>query len=142
MDIRPIRKATKEIAEDVNKLLCQLTGRPSVLSTVALNSLLHERDFVILGAFDGRERLVGIATVYAKNILTKRVAWIEDVVVDETHRGQGIGEALVRGLIASAYRMWAKEINLTSNTTREAANSLYQKLGFERRSTNVYRIRL
>ncbi|MED5220550.1 MAG: GNAT family N-acetyltransferase, partial [Actinomycetota bacterium] len=69
-------------------------------------------------------------------------AWIEDVVVDEAARGQGVGEALNREAIGRAQAEGATTVDLTSRPSREAANRLYQRLGFQERSTNVYRLDL
>jgi len=66
-------------------------------------------------------------------------AWIEDVVVDENARGKGVGEALNRRAIEIAIQAGAKTIDLTSRPSREAANRLYQRLGFSVRDTNIYR---
>jgi ribosomal protein S18 acetylase RimI-like enzyme len=69
-------------------------------------------------------------------------AWIEDVVVDETLRGRGTGAALTQAGIALARERGAGAVNLTSRPSREAANRLYQRLGFQQRQTNVYILRL
>ena len=69
-------------------------------------------------------------------------AWIEDVVVDESARGRGIGAALNRRAIEIAQRAGARTVDLTSRPDREAANRLYARLGFSQRSTNVYRLDL
>jgi ribosomal protein S18 acetylase RimI-like enzyme len=66
-------------------------------------------------------------------------AWIEDVVVDEKWRGQGIGEALTQAGIERAIQRGASSVDLTSRPTREAANQLYVKMGFQLRHTNLYR---
>jgi ribosomal protein S18 acetylase RimI-like enzyme len=66
-------------------------------------------------------------------------AWIEDVVVNEAARGQGAGEALSREAVRLAQEAGARTIDLTSRPDRESANRLYERLGFERRATNVYR---
>jgi ribosomal protein S18 acetylase RimI-like enzyme len=66
-------------------------------------------------------------------------AWIEDVVVDETCRGKGVGEALSREAIRLAFAKGARTVDLTSRPSREAANRLYQRIGFSARVTNVYR---
>ena len=67
-------------------------------------------------------------------------AWIEDVVVDAEARGRGVGEALTREAVRVAGTHGARTVDLTSRPSREAANRLYQRLGFERRDTNVYRL--
>jgi ribosomal protein S18 acetylase RimI-like enzyme len=66
-------------------------------------------------------------------------AWIEDVVVDDAARGKGVGEALNRAALELAGRLGARTVDLTSRPSREAANRLYQRLGFVARDTNVYR---
>ena len=66
-------------------------------------------------------------------------AWIEDVVVDETARGRGVGEALSQEAVRRALALGARTVELTSRPSREAANRLYQQLGFVRRDSNLYR---
>jgi len=66
-------------------------------------------------------------------------AWIEDVVVDEAARGQGVGEALNRRALELADELGARTVDLTSRPSREAANRLYRRIGFVQRETNVYR---
>lgn len=66
-------------------------------------------------------------------------AWIEDVVVDEAARRQGIAEALNREALRRATEAGARTVELCSRPSREAASRLYQKFGFKERDTNVYR---
>ena len=66
-------------------------------------------------------------------------AWIEDVVVTASARGQGVGALLTREAVRIAGEEGARTVDLTSRPDREAANRLYARLGFERRETNVYR---
>ena len=69
-------------------------------------------------------------------------AWIEDVVVDEAARGRGVGEALTLAALERARSAGARTVDLTSRPSREAANRLYQRIGFTERETNVYRYQL
>ena len=69
-------------------------------------------------------------------------AWIEDVVMDEKYRGQGFSKQLVTHAVRFVKEQGIPLIMLTSNPTRIAANKLYQKLGFEQKQTNVYRMNL
>jgi ribosomal protein S18 acetylase RimI-like enzyme len=64
------------------------------------------------------------------------------VVVDEAGRGRGVGEALNRAAVDEARARGAKNVNLTSRPSREAANRLYQRLGFVPYETNLYRFDL
>ena len=69
-------------------------------------------------------------------------AWIEDVVVDESARGKGVGEALTRAALERARELGSKTVDLTSRPNRESANRLYQRVGFELRQSNLYRYKL
>lgn len=85
------------------------------------------------------DRIVGSLTLATFRIPTGVRAWIEDVVVDESARGHGVGEALNTAAIDEAKARGAITVELTSRPSREAANRLYQRLGFVARDTNVYR---
>jgi ribosomal protein S18 acetylase RimI-like enzyme len=88
------------------------------------------------------DTIVGSLTLALFRIPTGLRAWIEDVVVDTAARGHGVGEALNQAALAEAQRRGATTVDLTSRPSREAANRLYQRLGFEARETNVYRFKL
>ncbi len=81
----------------------------------------------------------GSLTLVLFRIPTGVRAMIEDVVVDEALRGRGIGEALSREALKVARENGARTVDLTSRPSREAANRLYQRIGFKLRDTNVYR---
>ena len=93
---------------------------------------------MLFAARSGQE-IVGLLTLAIFRIPTGVRAWIEDVVVDNQARGKGVGDALNRAALAEAERRGAKTVDLTSRPSREAANRLYQRLGFKQRDTNVYR---
>jgi ribosomal protein S18 acetylase RimI-like enzyme len=86
--------------------------------------------------------IVGSLTLVIFHIPTGVRAWIEDVVVDADARGKGVGEELNKFALAEAKRQGATTVDLTSRPSREAANRLYQRLGFEHRETNVYRYKI
>jgi len=90
-------------------------------------------------ALDDDGTIVGMSTLVTFRIPTARRAWIEDVVVDETARGQGVGDALTRAMVDRARELGAATVDLTSRPSREAANRLYERAGFVRRETNIYR---
>lgn len=83
--------------------------------------------------------VLGSMTLVVFPIPTGIRAWIEDVVVDVDARGRGVGEALNREALEIARRLGARTVDLTSRPSREAANRLYQRIGFVPRETNVYR---
>jgi len=95
---------------------------------------------LLLAELDGA--IVGSLTLACYRIPTGLKAWIEDVVVDADARGHGVGEALNQAALDEARRRGAKHVSLTSRASREAANRLYQRIGFEPYETNLYRYTL
>jgi ribosomal protein S18 acetylase RimI-like enzyme len=101
--------------------------------------MLSSRAISQFVARDEHGTIVGVATLAVFRIPTGLRAWIEDVITDEAARGQGVGEALTRAMLDRARRLGCVTVDLTSRPSREAANRLYQRIGFERRDTNVFR---
>lgn len=87
----------------------------------------------------GDTGIVGALTLVVFSIPTGVRALVEDVVVDEPARGRGIGAALVEHALAAASRAGARSVDLTSRPARVEANRLYERAGFVRRETNVWR---
>jgi len=122
-------------------LIPQLSSSSPPPSAEELAEIVSSRDSVLyLARIDGR--IVGSLTLAFYRIPTGLKAWIEDVVVDESARGQGVGEALNTTAIDEARRRGAKNVSLTSRASRESANRLYQRLGFKPYDTNIYRLAL
>jgi ribosomal protein S18 acetylase RimI-like enzyme len=134
-------EATDELARAFARLIPQLSAtavppdRNAVADIIAApsNTLLLARDRA-----NGRQ-IVGTLTLVTFRIPTAVRAWIEDVVVDSSARGRGVGEALTHEAIRIAKLRGARTIDLTSRHSREAARRLYEKAGFAIRETNVYR---
>jgi ribosomal protein S18 acetylase RimI-like enzyme len=119
-------------------LLPQLTTA-SVLPTLdELAAILGAPCTEMLVARDEGE-IVGMLTLVVVALPTGRAAHIEDVVVDERSRGRGVGRQLIEAALIAAKDAGAKHVDLTSRSTRVAANALYQSLGFVQRDTNLYR---
>ena len=83
--------------------------------------------------------IVGASTLATFPIPTATRGWVEDVIVDEASNNQGIGRLLLDAMVARARELGCKTVDLTSRPSREAANHLYRKAGFDQRETNVYR---
>ncbi len=129
---------TEEIARAAEVLLPQLTNAPREERPSLADVLGHPATRVLL-ARDAKGTIVGMTTLVLYPIPTGVRGWIEDVVVDEPSRGQGVASALVGAALEIAARSGARSVDLTSRPSREAANRLYERLGFVRRETNVYR---
>ena len=130
---------TPDLREGFDRLTPQLSSSNPPPTDADLAAIIASPATVLFVARDDAGRVVGSLTLALFRLPTGLRAWIEDVVVDESVRGQGVGEALNRAAIARADADGARTIDLTSRPTREAANRLYQRLGFVERETNVYR---
>ena len=120
------------------ELIPQLSGSSSPPTSEALKEIVaHDASTILLATEEGV--ILGSMTLVLFPIPTGTRAWIEDVVVDESARGRGVGEALNRRAMKIALEGGAQTIDLTSRPAREAANRLYQRLGFAARETNIYR---
>ena len=138
IQVEVIADITDEDLAAVNGLIPQLSRSAPPLSTDALKQIVSWDGNYLLIARDG-DRAVGMLTLVTFPIPTGLRAWIEDVVVDETARGQGVGAALTQEAVRRARAVGARTVDLTSRPTRQAANRLYERLGFELRETNAYR---
>jgi ribosomal protein S18 acetylase RimI-like enzyme len=131
-------EVTNELVAGLNRLLPQLSASASPLTTADVEELVASPVTTVFIARDD-ERIVGSLTLVVFPIPTGLRAWIEDVVVDGSARGAGVGEALTNAAIEESRRRHVRSIDLTTRPSREAANRLYARLGFELRETNVYR---
>lgn len=131
---------TDELVEAFERLIPQLKLSFPLPSRQEIESLLASDASILLAARypDSRSTIVGILTLVVYRVPTGIHARIEDVVMDEVMRGKGIGEALVRYALNMAREAGADGVALTSNPKREAANRLYQRLGFKPWVTNLY----
>ncbi len=132
-------EVTEELVTSLNQLLPQLSSNAGPLSAAEVEALVTSPATVVFVARDDG-RIVGSLTLVVFSIPTGLRAWIEDVVVDEPARGKGVGEALTNAAIEESRRRKVRSIDLTTRPSREAANRLYARLGFELRQTNVYRL--
>jgi len=133
---------TPAIVEAVERLVPQLSSSSPPPTVEQLGEVVSSPATDLFVAIDDDGEIVGMSTLAVFRIPTGLRAWIEDVVVDGAARGRGVGEALTRAMLDRARELGCRTVDLTSRPSREAANRLYQRLGFERRETNVYRYTL
>jgi ribosomal protein S18 acetylase RimI-like enzyme len=138
IQVAPVMSASADVLAACHRLIPQLSASSTPISAQELEEIIESDTTVLFAARSGQE-IVGLLTLAIFRIPTGVRAWIEDVVVDNQARGKGVGDALNRAALAEAERRGAKTVDLTSRPSREAANRLYQRLGFKQRDTNVYR---
>ena len=129
-----------EYQEAMQRFLNQLTSHPMTLTEPMFRQLLESANSHLFFLMKD-EQIAGMLTVGIYHSPTGGKAWIEDVVVDETFRGQGLSKLLVAHAIEFVKSKQIPLLMLTSNPKRIAANKLYQAMGFERKETNVYRMK-
>lgn len=141
LSVEIVEAASHEVVDALNRLLPQLSSTATVLTLTELRDLVESNSTTLFVARN-EGKLVGTLTLVVFRIPTGLRGWVEDVVVDEAARGTGVGEVLTLAAIEEARRRGVRSIDLTTRPTRDAANRLYSRLGFERRETNVYRFSL
>ena len=140
MYIGTVSSITEELHNAVQRLIPQLTTRKAAPGWDELTALVNSESSTLLVARypDEESDIAGILTMVTYRAPTGLRSIVEDVVVDEKMRGQGIGKALMLHAIELAREAGASGVSLTSNPRREEANHLYQSIGFKRRETNAY----
>ena len=151
MSVELIVQSSPELVAAMERLIPQLSRSAKPLTAEQTQALV-DQDSVYLFVFrtdkpviaaDGNEveagTILGMLSLATFAIPTGVRAWVEDVVVDAGTRGMGAGQQLVEAAVAHAQKIGARTVDLTSRPSREAANRLYRRCGFELRETNVYR---
>jgi ribosomal protein S18 acetylase RimI-like enzyme len=133
--------ADRELMDALARLVPQLGTDSRIPNAEQIADMIAAPCTTLLVARDRAAggRIVGTLFLIMFRIATGMRAWVEDVVVDTAARGKGVGEALNREALELARSRGASTVDLTSRPARGAANRLYQRLGFRRRETNVYR---
>ena len=137
MKVGRVTEADDALATAVARLVPQLSPKRQAAGLTELAELVATPGTSLIVARDGAD-VLGMLTLIVYRVPTGVRAWIHDVVVDETARGRGVGEALAREALLLAESAGAISVELTTRQEREAANRLYRRLGFELRETNVY----
>lgn len=138
MKIKEIDHVNDAILNAFKVLIPQLNANSPIPTKEYLETIVNSESTKIFIAEEDNQ-ISGTLTLVFNRIPTGEKAWIEDVVVNQTARGKGVGKALTQFAIDYAIGKGVTKIDLTSVPERVAANKLYQKLGFKKRTTNVYR---
>lgn len=139
INISELTEASSSVLQSINELLPQLSSSAQVISMDRLSELVESDNTIIfIGTYESGQ-ILGMLSLIVMKIPTGNKAWIEDVVVDQSARGKGMGKALMNHALEKAKELAVKSVDLTSRPSREKANMLYQSLGYQIRETNVYR---
>ena len=139
MEIKKVNRFSDRAFEAVLRLLPQVSSDAELLTKKYLKSILASESVHFFIAELDNKQIGGMLTIATYKTPSGIKVWIEDVVVDESHRGKGIGKELMLFAIDYSKSLGAKDIRLTSRSSRIAANELYLKLGFKKYETNFYK---
>ena len=142
VNVEEVAAVTDELVAAFARLIPQLSRSAPAPTPDELSAIVASPATALLVARGDDGTIVGSLTLVLFRIPTGVRAWIEDVVVDESVRGSGVGEVLNREALRLAAAAGAVTVDLTSRPSREAANRLYKRLGFVERDTNIYRYEL
>ena len=138
MQIELASRVTDELLDALTRLIPQLKISSPRLTRDDVAGLPSSYSLTLLTArADASAPILGMLTLIVYRVPTGVRARIEDVVVDESARGRGVAVELVQRALEIARVKGADGVALTSNPRREAANKLYQKVGFKKWETNV-----
>ena len=130
------------MTERIGQLLDSLRSVPVTIDEAFLERLLSDDRFNLFVAEDDDRNVMGMLTLTSCPTLAGEKVWIEDVIVDEKFRGQGVGRTLLRAAVEFARKeLKTQAVYLTSNPSRVQARSLYRSEGFEEYETGVFRIK-
>lgn len=141
MTVSTIHKINEDMQKEIDLLLHELSPTLGTIDRDRVNRLLKEDRLTLFAAEDDNGRLAGMLTLTFCPTLTGDKYWIEDVIVHDAFRGQGIGKALVKAAVSHVKQSGRPyRIYLTSNPSRTAARNLYRSEGFEEYDTGVFRL--
>jgi ribosomal protein S18 acetylase RimI-like enzyme len=142
MQIEIVTQANAELHDAFQRLVPQLTNNNPPPSLNNLTALVRDKASTLMIARGDAGKIIGALTLTVYRVPTGVRSIIEDLIVDNSARGQGVGEALMARAIEVAREKGASNISLTCNPMRESANKLYQRMGFKKRETNAYQYKL
>jgi ribosomal protein S18 acetylase RimI-like enzyme len=138
VQVEVLDEVTGEVVEAFGRLLPQLSRSAQPPGQAELETIVRcPANTVLLARSAGT--ITGAMILVMFPLPSGLRAWIEDVVVDESARRQGVGEAMMRESLRVAREAGARTVDLTSRPAREAAGRLYDRLGFKIRESRLYR---
>ena len=139
--IEQIKTFSLDLTVSLNKLLKQLDSKSTSLTQADIKDMISSQaNLLFVARRPDTKEIVGMLTLIVYRIPVWKKGWIEDLVVDQVYRNNGIATKLIQHTIKLAKANGVLSLNFTSSPAREDANRLYESLGFKKRDTNVYRI--
>lgn len=136
MHIEQLKDFDARQLEEIRCLMQALSDHCTLSESQLKETIGHSLLYVL----KDKERTVGMATLCLYHAPSGCKGSIEDVVILPEYQGKGLGKQLLQHVLDEAKLHAPLTIYLTSRPQRIAANSLYRKLGFQQKETNVYKM--
>ncbi len=137
MEIIKQTSVSDKLTKAMVNLVYQLNPNSPAPTGEHLEKVIGDKNTALF-TLEEQGEILGTLSLVFYRIPTGTKAWIEDVAVDDAHRGKGWGKMLMNHAIEYAEKQGVRKIYLTSNPSRITANNMYQTLGFEQYITNMY----
>jgi ribosomal protein S18 acetylase RimI-like enzyme len=141
MEIQRLSEATEQDAIELSKLAVALHGDERSMSVIELKDLILDGNVDLFVARDGG-RIVGMGAIYFIRKIGSNKCYMEDLIVDETYRGKGVGSTLLGALIEAARKRKARALEFGTRVTREDAHRFYERNGFKKKDRFIYSLAL
>ena len=142
MNIERVTEINEKILSAFQYFIPELTNEKNRIPTKEdLEVVVSSPNNYLLVAKENDD-IIGTLTLVFYWVPSGVKTWIEDVIVSDKARGKGVATALMWHALGLAREKGAEKVDLSSRPWREAANSLYLKMGFEKRDTNMFRLYL
>lgn len=138
MHIEQLKDFDARQLEEIRCLMQALSDHCTLSESQLKETIGHSLLYVL----KDKERTVGMATLCLYHAPSGCKGCIEDVVILPEYQGKGLGKQLLQHVLDEAKLHAPLTIYLTSRPQRISANSLYRKLGFQQKETNVYKMEL
>lgn len=139
--IERISEFSPEIADTVRHLTKQLVSNYKPLTDHEFREIIQSpQSFLFIAREVSTDKVAGMIMAIIYRIPDSKKAYFDDLIVDDQFRKRGVATLLLEKAVATAKEHKASYIELTSNPKRIAAIRLYEKVGFKKRDTNVYRL--
>jgi len=133
-----LAEATPQAVAELNSLVAQMSRKPREMDLAYLKRVLEAPGTLIVVWDEGR--IVGCAQVSIVVLISKLKGWIDEVVVDESYRGQGVAKRLMEMAIEYARRAGCRHVNMSSGSDRSSVHSIYEHMGFYQRDSTQFRL--
>ncbi len=141
MEIKQLTAATEDAARDLSRLASELHTDERTMSLEQLQTIVDDKNIVLMVAID-EGKIIGMGANYTIRKIASTKCYMEDLIVDDSYRGKGIGGQLIQKLIDSARAEGARSLEFMTATHRTDAHRFYEKLGFTNKDRFVYKMTL